>query len=337
MPVSRQAFSKRLRTLPWEVFRDLLGSLLGSLSDLVNPGPSLFHGLFTGQAIDRTVVDVAARLIGVWKGKTGAGIEPSKKSQIGLDTMYDVTLGVPRVVVIEGARSREIESARTMVQKGLHGPRAIYVLDRGYVSFALLRHVTQEDSFFVIRVHRRARYQRLKQFGPLDFLVRLGVSLPERQTQVDVRLVGVREGRETYWYFTNLLPEHGIAPQDVRVLYRMRWQVELFFRTLKRRMNATKFFCFHPNGIRLQIYVAFCVHVLVRILMTRSAQAHRLPVQALSFDKALTTLQCWMWEHWEHLWIPRPRKRYFDELLDLISIHCLTVRKVSRRPKKRSA
>jgi hypothetical protein len=204
MPVSRQAFSKRLRTLPWEVFRDLLGSLLGSLSDLVNPGPSLFHGLFTVQAIDRTVVDVAARLIGVWKGKTGAGIEPSKKSQIGLDTMYDVTLGVPRVVVIEGARSREIESARTMVQKGLHGPRAIYVLDRGYVSFALFRHVTQEDSFFVIRVHRRARYQRLKQFGPLDFLVRLGVSLPERQTQVDVRLVGVREGRETYWYFTNL-------------------------------------------------------------------------------------------------------------------------------------
>jgi hypothetical protein len=44
-----------------------------------------------------------------------------------------------------------------------------------------------------------------------------------------------------------------------------------------------------------------------------------------------------MWEHWEHLWIPRPRKRYFDELLELISIHCLTVRKVSRRPKKRSA
>ena len=336
-PVSRQAFSKRLRTLPWEIYRDLLGNLLATLSDLMNPGRNLFHGLFTVQAIDRTVVDVAARLIGLWKGKTGAGSGPGRHAQIGLDTMYDVTLGVPRVVVIEGARGREIESARRMVRKGLYGPRVIYVLDRGYVSFDLFRHIGQQEGFFVIRMHRRARYQKLKRYGKRDFRVRLGVSVPGYQTEVEVRLVGIKEGQETYWYFTNLLPENGIEPRDVRTLYRMRWQVELFFRTLKHRMNATKFYCFHPNGVRLQIYAAFCVHVLVRIVMARSSKVHRVPIETLSFDKALTTLQCWIWERWEHLWIPRPRQRYLSELLDLIPVHCMTVKKPRRKPRKGAA
>lgn len=336
-PVTRQAFSKRLQSMPWEIFRDLLSVLLGTLSELVNPGPGLFHGLFTVQAIDRTVVDVAARLIGVWKGKKGPGLGPGKKAQVGLDTMYDVTLGVPRVVVIEPARGRELESAHKIIRKGRYGPRVIYVLDRGYVSFALFRHIIQEECFFVIRVHRRAKYVRLRNLGPQDCLVRLGVSLPERQTQVDVRRVGFKEGGETFWYFTNLMPEHGIRPQDVRALYRMRWQVELFFRTIKCRMNATKFFSFHPNGIRLQIYAALCAHVLVRTLMAQSADRHQIPLEALSFDKALITVQCWMWERWEHLWTPRPRMRYLTELLDLIPLHCLVVRKKKLRRKKRAA
>ncbi len=154
---------------------------------------------------------------------------------------------------------------------------------------------------------------------------------------VDVRRVGVEEGAETFWYFTNLMPEHGISPADVRVLYRMRWQVELLFRTLKRRVNATKFFCFHPNGVRLHIYVSLCVHVLVRVLMARSAKIHRIPFQQLSFDKALTTVQCWMWERWEHLWTPRPRQRYLRELLDLILIPCLLIRKKRRRRRSSAA
>jgi len=335
-PVSRQAFSKRLQTLPWELFRDLLNVLLGTLSEMVNPGPSLFHGLFTVQAIDRTVVDVAARLMTLWKGKPGSGAT-GRNAQVGLDTMYNVTLGVPQVVVIEGARPGEIPSARKMIRKGRYGPHVIFVMDRGYRSFDLFRHVTEEESFFVIRVHRRARTRRLRRFGPRDWLVRLGVAVPELQTQVDVRMVGIPEGGEIFWYFTNLMPEHGITPQDVRQLYRMRWQIELFFRTLKHRMNATKFFCFHPNGVRLQIYVSFCVHVLVRILMAKSAKIHRLPLNSLSFDKALTTVQCWMWERWEHLWIPRPRERYLRELLDLIPVHCLTVKKTPAKRRKGAA
>ena len=337
MPVSRQAFSKRLQTLPWEIYRDLLGNLLTSLSDLVNPGLPLFHGLFTVQAIDRTVIDVAARLFGLWKGRTGSVGAASRNAQIGLDTMYDVTMGVPRVVVIEAARSREIASARRMLSIPLGGAKVIYLLDLGYVAFDLFRFIAEQRGFFVIRVHRGARYQRLKRYGERDFHVRLGISRPRHLPRVDVRLVGVKEGGETYWYFTNLLPEHGIQPQDIRNLYRLRWQVELFFRTLKHRMNATKFFCFHPNGIRLQVYAALCVHVLVRIVMARSAQLHGIPLEALSFDKALPTLQCWMWERWEHLWTARPRIRHLRELLDLIPVHCLTVKKVRRKPRKGAA
>lgn len=80
-PVTHQAFSWRLKTLPWQIFRGILGVLFASYSEMVHPGQGLYHGVYSIQAIDGTVVDVAARLIRSWAAAPGRGGGPSQNAQ----------------------------------------------------------------------------------------------------------------------------------------------------------------------------------------------------------------------------------------------------------------
>lgn len=78
------------------------------------------------------------------------------------------------------------------------------------------------------RLKERTRYRVVRKLGRNDWLVRIGIWNPP-QSELVVRLVRVQEEGEWFYYVTNLMPEQGFTPEDIRALYRMRWQVELFF------------------------------------------------------------------------------------------------------------
>ena len=331
-PVTQQAFSHRLKTLPWQIFRGILGILFSSYSEMVHPGQGLYHGLYSVQAIDGSVVDVAARLIRSWTGFPGRGGGPSRKAQAKLHTMFNVSLRVPTLVTITGAKRSEREQARKMVQKALKRGPTIFVFDLGYFAFRFFSQIQRAGGFFVSRLKDRTRYTILRKLGRRDWFVRIGHTV-KGQTPVEVRLVAVREGRKTYWYLTNLTPEHGITAIDVRAIYRLRWRVELFFKDLKWVLRTGKFFCYNTNGIKVQIYAALSAYVLVRILMARTAQKYRYDIEQLSFKKTMTVLRCWMYTRWPQLWCLRPRHRHLEDLFMLIDRYARAKTKVVKRAK----
>ncbi len=51
----------------------------------------------------------------------------------------------------------------------------------------------------------------------------------------------------------------------IGVLYRHRWQIELFFRWLKCTANFKHFFAESPNGITLQAYAAIIGTLLIAL------------------------------------------------------------------------
>lgn len=335
-PVTHQAFSRRLKTLPWQIFRGILGILFATYSEMVRPGQGLYHGLYTLQAIDGSVVDVAARLIRSWAGFPGRGKGPSRKAQAKLHTMFNVSLRVPTLVSITGAKRSEREQARKMVQKALKRGPTIFVFDLGYFAFGFFAQIQNAGGFFVARLKERTRYKILRKFGRRDWLVCVGHSV-KGQTRVEVRLVAVREGCKTYWYLTNLLSEQGITVADVRAIYRLRWRVELFFKDLKWVLRASKFFCYNTNGIKIQIYAALSAYVLVRILMARTAQKYGYDIEQLSFKKTMTVLRCWMYTRSPQLWCLRPRYRHLLDLLLMIDRYARATTKLVRRAKAEKA
>jgi IS4 transposase len=83
-------------------------------------------------------------------------------------------------------------------------------------------------------------------------------------------------------------------------LYKMRWQVELFFKWIKQNLRIKRFYGTSVNAVKTQVWIAVCVYVLVAIAKKQlgaSQSLHRI-LQNLSvsvfqktpLDELLTNL-----------------------------------------------
>ena len=53
--------------------------------------------------------------------------------------------------------------------------------------------------------------------------------------------------------------------KDIAMLYKKRWQVELFFKWIKQHLYIKTFWGNSENAVRIQIYSAICAYCLVAI------------------------------------------------------------------------
>jgi IS4 transposase len=49
-------------------------------------------------------------------------------------------------------------------------------------------------------------------------------------------------------------------------LYRLRWQVELFFKWIKQHLRIKRFFGTSDNAVKTQVWIAVSVYVLIAII-----------------------------------------------------------------------
>ena len=56
---------------------------------------------------------------------------------------------------------------------------------------------------------------------------------------------------------------------SITQLYRLRWQVELFFKWIKQHLRIKAFFGTSENAVKSQIWIAVSVYVLVAIVKKR--------------------------------------------------------------------
>ena len=52
----------------------------------------------------------------------------------------------------------------------------------------------------------------------------------------------------------------------IAMLYKSRWQVELFFKWIKQNLRIKHFFGNSANAVKTQIWISICVYVLVAIV-----------------------------------------------------------------------
>ena len=71
-------------------------------------------------------------------------------------------------------------------------------------------------------------------------------------------------------------------------LYKMRWQVELFFKWIKQRLRIKRFYGASMNAVKTQVWIALSVYVLVAILKKelQLPQSLHSILQIFSFEHA---------------------------------------------------
>jgi len=172
----------------------------------------------------------------------------------------------------------------------------IYVIDRNFMNFAFINAVLERGSNLVLRLKKSNRFDvessRTLDAGDLacgvlsDEVGHLpGVRDPGRAA--DLRALSAAPTtrllrRITIWdeknktqlvLLTDLLD---LPARAVGVIYRQRWQVELFFKWLKCWANFDHLISHDPRGITLQFYVAVIATLLTHLATGRRVNKYSL-------------------------------------------------------------
>ena len=202
--------------------------------------------------------------------------------EIKLHTHFEVLKGVPVEMDLTAAGDSEIENLLSHLVSG-----RVYVKDRGYACFRLLQAIADIGSWFVCRIRDNSVYEVIED-RPLtpeareagivsDQIIRLGSSGKRDELRQPVRLVKLacRPHRKTH-HLGRGGPEQGehlliatnlfqLPAQTIGLVFRRRWDVELFFRFFKHVLGCRHLLSHRGNGIEIQVYLAMIVCMLIAL------------------------------------------------------------------------
>jgi IS4 transposase len=161
-------------------------------------------------------------------------------------------------------------------------PGRLYVLDRGYAGYWLLRAILDAGSSFVMRVKDNVAYAAAEE-RPLteadraagvvrDVIARrLGTDRHRDEVGQAVRLIWTRRDGEAADDWVLCTDRLELDADLVVQAYRYRWWIELFFRWLKCILGCRHLLGESPQGVTLQVYMALLASLLITLWAGRKA------------------------------------------------------------------
>lgn len=190
------------------------------------------------------------------------------KAGIKLQTLYDITTQIPTFIHITNATVNDMNAMDVIPYES----EAYYIFDRGYVDYKRLYNVTRHTAYFVIRPKKNLQFQYTQmnpvnekngvmsdQIGKLTGFY-ISQFYPDEISKV---IYYDKETNRTFVYLTNNMK---LTSEQIALLYKNRWQVELFFKWIKQHLKIKSFWGITENAIRIQIYTAVILYCLVAII-----------------------------------------------------------------------
>jgi hypothetical protein len=258
--VSRSALADANEARDWRIYCEFAYALIAHARRLYADEPFGVDLSETVYALDSTTIELCRSLF-PW-----AGMRPTTAA-VKVHTLLDLRGAIPAFLHISPARMHDVNVLDLLLPE----PGAFYVMDRGYLDFARLHALDEAGSFFVLRAKTNLQCRRLysqpvdRRSGLIcDQLVELLVFYSRQGYPGRLRRIRYRdaEGRRLVFLTNHMtLPAFTICE-----LYRLRWQVELFFKWIKQHLRIKRFFGTSENALKTQIWIAVAVYVLVAII-----------------------------------------------------------------------
>ncbi len=264
--IARSTLADANETHDWRIFADFAQHLIGIARPLHVEDPigvDLDHSLY---ALDSTTIDLCLSLFPWAKFR-------KRKAAVKIHTLLDLHGNIPTFISITDGKVHDVN----ILDEIMPEPGAFYVMDRGYLDFERLYFLTLSAAFFVVRTKSNVILQR-RYSHPVDkttgvrsdhtvILTAIGSVKVYPDALRRVSYLDV-ETRKRFKFLTNnfTLPATTIA-----LIYKSRWQVELFFKWIKQHLRIKAFFGTSENAVKTQIWIAVSVYVLVAIVRKRLA------------------------------------------------------------------
>ena len=193
----------------------------------------------------------------------------STKSGIKIHTQIDIVTEIPVFYRITNAKVHDVNSMDWFTYE----PLACYVFDRGYFDLARLYRINMFGAFFIIREKGKPEYEIVDGESILDGADNVLKDQSIRFTKkantekypgVIRRIVYYApELHRSFVYYTN---NFYLKAKEIALLYKYRWQVELFFKWIKQHLQVKRFWGESENSVRIQIHIAIITYCLIAII-----------------------------------------------------------------------
>ena len=191
----------------------------------------------------------------------------TQKGALKLHMRLDHAGYLPNFMTITEGKVSELTIAKTMS----FSPDSILVFDRGYNSYEWFYSLHLKGINFVTRVKNNFGYRLVGQhpvnenssvIADEDILIPSVKCHKKKKYLVPLRLVTYEDpdSGEILRFLTN---NENFKPETIALIYKQRWQIELFFKWIKQRLIIKSFIGTSKNAVFSQIWIALIVYLLI--------------------------------------------------------------------------
>jgi hypothetical protein len=259
--VSRSTLADANANRDWRIYAEFAQRLIAQARKLYASEDLGLDLTNTVYALDSTTIDLCLSVFPWANFRTS-------KAAVKLHTLLDLRGSIPSFIHISDGKMHDVRALDLLIPE----PGAIYVMDRGYVDFARLYVLHLTGAFFVTRAKSNLDAHRIYS-NPTDrnlgIICDQTIALDGFYTQKDypqhlrrIRFKDPETGK-TLVFLTN---NFTLSSPTICMLYKSRWQVELFFKWIKQHLRIKCFYGTSENAVKSQIWIAVSVYVLVAIV-----------------------------------------------------------------------
>ncbi|MDE0951819.1 MAG: IS4 family transposase [Halioglobus sp.] len=273
-PIKRSTLADANERRDWRIYAEFAQRLITQARKLYAEEDLGLNLTNTVYALDSTTINLCLSLF-PWAPFR------STKAAVKMHTLLDLRGNIPSFIHISDGKVHDVNVLDLMIPE----PAAIYIMDRAYLDFERLFTLHDAGAFFVTRAKANSDLRRVysapsdrTQGIICDQTVALSGFYSQKRYPHHLRRIRFKdpETGKTLIFLTNLF---GPPPTTICELYKARWQVELFFKWIKQHLRIKKFYGTSENAVKIQIWTAVSVYVLVAIIKKR-----------LNMDASLYTL-----------------------------------------------
>lgn len=259
--VSKSTLADANENRDWRIYADFAQVLIHQARHLYADEDLGLELEETIYALDSTTIDLCLSLFPWAKFR-------KRKGAIKLHTLLDLRGSIPVFIEITDGKVNDVNILDQLIPE----PKSFYVMDRGYLDFARFFRLNQCDAYFVTRAKSNFKFRRIyshivdKETGlKCDQTIMLTGFYPSKDYPEKLRRIRFydRDTNKEYCFITNnfLIPALTVA-----MLYKSRWEIELFFKWIKQHLRIKSFYGTSENAVKTQIWIAITVYVLIAII-----------------------------------------------------------------------
>lgn len=250
---------------PWQLYEKIFYQMLGRCQALA-VGKKKFRFRNRLMSLDATTIPLCASLFDWARYK-------QTKGAVKLHLLLDHEGYLPVFARVTEGSEREFSVAR-----GLSFPAgSILAVDRGYIDYALFRKWTDDGAYFVTMQRHGANF-RVVEDRPVpagrnilkDQVIELVEYYSRKKYPYKLRRIEVwdKEQERIIVLITN---HHEFGATTISSIYKDRWQIEIFFKTIKQNLKIKTFVGTSYNALMIQIWTALIAILVLKYLKFRSS------------------------------------------------------------------